>query len=131
MPIPKSSSLAGAYLRFLQLARAMENLPAGAPVDANEVAMLEAVVLQWHQGQPMTVREAIGLADLGSPATLHKRVTRLRQKDLLTTFSEPGDRRAKFLVPTDRALDYFAHLGRTMQQAQAQVQSQAQTLQAA
>ena len=87
-------------------------------MDANESALLEAVVLRWHEGQPMTVREAIGLAQLGSPATLHKRVTRLRQKDMLVAHSEPDDRRAKFLLPTARALAYFAHLGRSMQQVQ-------------
>ncbi len=112
------SPLAEAYLRFLQLARAVETLPEGNLMDANESALLEAVVLRWHQGQPMTVREAINLAALGSPATLHKRITRLRTKDLLSTYSEPGDRRAKFLVPTQQALDHFHHLGQTMQQAQ-------------
>ena len=113
------SPLANAYLRFLQLARAVEALPDGQSMDANESALLEAVVLRWHAGQPMTVREAISLSDLGSPATLHKRITRLRQKELLSAHSEEGDRRAKYLVPTQQALDYFHQLGQTMQQAQA------------
>lgn len=112
------SLLASAYFRFLQLARAVEALPDGTPMDANESAILEAVVLRWHEGQPMTVREAINLAALGSPATLHKRITRLRNKDMLATYSEPGDRRAKFLVPTQQALDYFHHLGQSIQQVQ-------------
>ena len=117
MPSIPHSPLASAYFRFLQLAKAAESLPDGVPMDANETALLEAVVLRWHEGQAMTVREAISLATLGSPATLHKRVTRLRQKDMLSTFSEPGDRRAKFLIPTQLALDHFAQLGRSMQQA--------------
>ncbi len=112
------SPLANAYLRFLQLARAVEALPDGQSMDANESALLEAVVLRWHAGQPMTVREAINLSALGSPATLHKRITRLRQKELLSAHSEQGDRRAKYLVPTQQALDYFHHLGQTMQLAQ-------------
>lgn len=111
------SPLANAYFRFLQLARAVESWSDGPEMDANESALLEAVVLRWHEGEPMTVREAIALADLGSPATLHKRVTRLRNKQMLSTFSEPGDRRAKFLIPTDKALAYFDHLGRSMQLA--------------
>ena len=37
---------------------------------------------------------------------------------MLATYSEPGDRRAKFLVPTQQALDYFHHLGQSMQQVQ-------------
>jgi hypothetical protein len=31
--------------------------------------------------------------------------------------NQDGDRRAKFLIPTQRTLDYFSHLGQSMQQA--------------
>ena len=111
-----SSPLANAYLRFLQLARAVQELPDGTGMDANETALLEAVVLSWHEGQAMTVREAINLEHLGSPATLHKRITRLREKDMLGTFNQEGDRRAKFLVPTERTLAHFSQLGQSLQQ---------------
>lgn len=112
------SPFASAYLRFLQLARAVQALPEGEDMDANELALLESVVLRWHEGKPMTVREAIGLAQLGSPATLHKRITRLRDKDLLDTMNQDADRRAKFLIPTARTLEYFSHLGKTLQNVQ-------------
>jgi len=113
---PKSP-FASAYLRFLQLAKVIQALPDGMEMDANEQALLQAVVLRWHENSPMTVREAIALADLGSPATLHKRVTRLREKEMLGTLNLEGDRRAKFLIPTQRTLDYFSHLGQSMQAA--------------
>ena len=113
-----NNPFASAYLRFLQLARVVQALPDGLAMDANESALLEAVVLRWYENSPMSVREAIALADLGSPATLHKRITRLREKEMLATFNQEGDRRAKFLIPTQRTLDYFSHLGQTLQQAQ-------------
>ena len=112
-----NSPFAAAYLRFLQLAKVIQALPDGMEMDANEKALLQAVVLRWYESQPMTVREAIALADLGSPATLHKRITRLREKEMLSTFNLEGDRRAKFLIPTQRTLDYFSHLGQSMQAA--------------
>ena len=111
------SPFASAYLRFLQLTRVIQALPDGMEMDANEKALLQAVVLRWYEDQPMTVREAIALANLGSPATLHKRVTRLREKEMLSTLNLEGDRRAKFLIPTQRTLDYFNHLGQSMQVA--------------
>ncbi|WP_396435773.1 hypothetical protein [Limnohabitans sp.] len=111
------SPFTAAYLRFLQLSKVVQALPAGQEMDANEAALLQAVVLCWYESKPMTVREAIGLADLGSPATLHKRVSRLREKDMLSTLNLEGDRRAKFLIPTQRTLDYFKSLGQSMQQA--------------
>lgn len=108
---------ASAYLRFLQLAKVIQALPSGMEMDANERALLQTVVLRWYENHPMTVREAIGLAELGSPATLHKRITRLREKDMLSTLNLEGDRRAKFLIPTERTLTYFNHLGQSMEQA--------------
>ncbi|MBM3398728.1 MAG: hypothetical protein FJY28_08845, partial [Betaproteobacteria bacterium] len=96
----------------------VQALPYGQDMDANEEALLQAVVLYWFEERPMTVREAIGLTSLGSPATLHKRITRLREKDMLSTLSLAEDRRAKFLIPTRRTLDYFQNLGQSLQQAQ-------------
>ena len=112
-----NSPFAAAYLRFLQLAKVIQALPDGMEMDANEKALLQAVVLRWYENQPMTVREAIALAELGSPATLHKRITRLREKEMLSTLNLEGDRRAKFLIPTQQTLDYFSHLGQSMQAA--------------
>lgn len=112
-----SNPFASAYLRFLQLAKVVQALPDGQEMDANEIALLQSVVLCWYENTPMTVRDAIGLAELGSPATLHKRITRLREKGMLSTLSLDGDRRAKFLIPTERTLDYFNNLGQSMQQA--------------
>lgn len=112
------SPLATAYLRFLQLAQTIQALPDGPGMDANETALLEAVVLRWYEGEPMTVREAIALSHLGSPATLHKRVTRLRHKDMLATLSQDGDRRAKYLIPTERTLEYMSRMGHSLHTAQ-------------
>jgi len=94
--------LAEAYFRFLQLARTFQADPSEAAMDANERALLEAVALRWFEDEPMTVREAIAMERLGSPATLHKRITRLRQKDMLVAFNQEGDRRAKYLIPSEK-----------------------------
>ncbi len=103
-----------AYLRFLQLMDAVETLPGMPEFDANEKALFDAVVLRWSQGQPMTVREAIGLSELGSPATLHKRLQRVIGKDLLVAYHEGQDRRTKFLKPSDKGLAYIEWLGRQL-----------------
>lgn len=113
-----NSSFVSTYIRFLRLVSVFEFLPVGKEMDANEIALLQAIVLRWHEKNPMTVREAINLSALGSPATLHKRITRLREKEMLSTLNREGDRRAKFLVPTPQALAYLSKLGQFMQQAQ-------------
>jgi len=108
------STKSNPYLRFLQLAKAIQNLPDAPLLDANENALLEAIALRWYEQKPMTVREAIALSELGSPATLHKRITRLRDRDLVKTYSQADDKRAKFLIPTEKSLAMFNDYGKKM-----------------
>ena len=117
MNLKHKSSTASAYMRFLQLARSIQQLPDGPNLDANEKALLEEIALSSFEDRVMTVREAIGLNHLGSPATLHKRITRLRQKNLLKTFSQPEDKRAKYLIPTDQTIAMFGDFGKKMNSA--------------
>ena len=113
----KQSNTENVYLRCLQLAKAIQSLPDAPLLDANENALLEAIALRWFENKPMTVREAIGLSELGSPATLHKRITRLRNRDLVETFSQADDKRAKYLIPTEKTLAMFKDFGKKMNTA--------------
>ena len=113
----KRTPTENAYLRFLQLAKAIQSLPDAPLLDANEHALLEAIALRWFENKPMTVREAIGISQLGSPATLHKRITRLRNRDLVQTFNQPDDKRAKYLIPTDKSIAMFKDFGKKMNAA--------------
>jgi len=114
MPIKSSTPTANAYFRFLQLAKSIHQLPETPQIDANEKALLEEIALRWFENRTMTVREAISLEVLGSPATLHKRITRLRQKDLLTAFNQTEDKRAKYLIPTEKTIALFGIFGNKM-----------------
>jgi DNA-binding MarR family transcriptional regulator len=113
-----STPFASAYLRFLQLVSAFENLPGLEDFDANERALFETLALRWSQGQPLTVREAIGQTALGSPATLHKRLQRLINKGLVVSQHHGTDRRTKFLIPADKGLGYIEWLGAQMASVQ-------------
>ncbi len=63
----------------------------------------------------MSVHEAINLGHLGSPATLHKRVSRLRSLNLLAIGQRETDRRTKYLIATQESLSHFRELGVVMQ----------------
>lgn len=114
-----NSPLLTAYFRFLQVARTLTDAQE-TTLSANHRALLEAVVLAWHEGAPLSVRQAISLENLGSPATLHKRLATLRSAGLLEEISVEGDRRTKLLGPTAKALGYFSQLGNAMTQPLAQ-----------
>ncbi len=116
-----ASAHARAYLRFLALS-AQTSAKARVQseddvIDPNEVALLELVLLRWAVGSPMTVRQAIALAHLGSPATLHKRLMRLRNKAYLDLEHVSGDRRVKRLIAGPVGLSYMDSMGRHLMAA--------------
>jgi hypothetical protein len=113
-----SSPHSRAYLRFLALAAqtaAKDRSQSGEEaLDTDEKALLELIILRWAVGEPMTVRQAIALSHLGSPATLHKRLMRLRQKTYLDLEHVSGDRRVKRLIIGPVGQTYLETMGRHM-----------------
>jgi DNA-binding MarR family transcriptional regulator len=106
-----------AYLRFLsRIETEQDKHPAALdqPLDPNEKALLEMVILRWAQQATMTVRQTIAHAHLGSPATLHKRLTLLRKKGFLRLEDVEGDKRAKYLVPGPQGFVYLESMGKHM-----------------
>ena len=109
-----SSPLATAYLRFLQLAKAIEGLPSLPSLDATESALRDALAGQWFAGRPLTVMQAMGLSHLGSPATMHRRIVRLRAMGMIATDEDQHDTRIKRLVLTPVAVAHFEQLGQSL-----------------
>jgi len=81
---------------------------------ANERALFDVLALAWFRDEPMTVKRAIELEHLGSRATLHKRVTCLRQLGLLAVVNKDGDRKTKYLVPSSEGLAYLGKLNQAI-----------------
>jgi DNA-binding MarR family transcriptional regulator len=100
-----------AYLRFLQLLSTVEKSHDIQDFEPNERALFDSLCLCWSQGKPLTVREAIGQTPMGSPATLHKRLQRLIDKSMIETHTKEGDRRTKYLHPSEKGLAYIEWLG--------------------
>lgn len=100
-----------AYMRFLHLAGEVAPLPNMQAFGVNERALFEAIVLAWAGGTPLKVSEAIGIDHLGSAATQHKRLARLRQMELIDTLRQDDDHRTKLLIPTAKGLEYASRVG--------------------
>jgi hypothetical protein len=113
------SPFKSAYLKFLELVSAVEAMPSIGDVDANEKALFDALCLAWSQGNPFSVRAAINQSNLGSPATLHKRLQQLIAKDLIVAEFEGQDRRTKYLRPSEKGLLYIEWLSSKMTTVQA------------
>jgi len=111
---PNTTPLATAYLRFLQISKAVDSTNQKPALDANESALLDALAVHWFAGSPLTVMQAMGLTRLGSPATVHRRIARLRKIGMVTTDEDANDTRIKRLVLTPTAVTHFEKLGESL-----------------
>jgi DNA-binding MarR family transcriptional regulator len=59
----------------------------------------------------------MALDHIASPATIHRKLDQLREIGMIDTVFEGKNRRTKYLVPTKVAADYFANMGKAVQQA--------------
>ncbi|MBN3788789.1 winged helix-turn-helix domain-containing protein [Burkholderia sp. Ac-20353] len=97
------------YLRFLQLAEALRGLPSLPSLDPLEERILEFVARSTQNKERLSVREMIAHAELGSPATLHARITSMREKGWIM-LSDTEDARRKQIELTPAALRHFDKL---------------------
>lgn len=84
-------------------------------LDANETALLEAIAIKEYAGESLKITDAMAITALGSPATLHRRLSRLRKLGAVTVVTDPVDTRIKTLILTDVVRSYFARMGQAMQ----------------
>ncbi len=102
--------LTNSYLRFTKLSTVFFR-DSHVILNPNQRALLNAIALAWHQGHPMSVRQAISIKKLGSAATLHKRLAILRTEGYLEEFNTQGDKKTKLLRLTPKTLLCYETLG--------------------
>ncbi|MFM0308369.1 winged helix-turn-helix domain-containing protein [Paraburkholderia sp. RL17-383-BIF-A] len=104
------------YLRFLQLTEALRGLPTLAALDPLEERILEFVARATQTKNRLSVRDMMAQSELGSPATLHARITSMREKGWIM-LSDTEDARRKQIELTQAALRHFDKLGEAFTKA--------------
>ncbi|NPT61433.1 winged helix-turn-helix domain-containing protein [Paraburkholderia elongata] len=104
------------YLRFLQLTEALRGLPTLPVLDPLEEKILEFVARTTQKNNRLSVRDMMAHSELGSPATLHARITSMREKGWLT-LRDTEDARRKQIELTPAALKHFDTLAETFVKA--------------
>ncbi|MFL9960205.1 winged helix-turn-helix domain-containing protein [Paraburkholderia sediminicola] len=104
------------YLRFLQLTEALRGLPTLAALDPLEERILEFVARATQTKNRLSVRDMMAQSELGSPATLHARITSMREKGWLQ-LTGTEDARRKQIELTQAALKHFDKLGEAFAKA--------------
>lgn len=104
------------YLRFLQLTEALRGLPSLAALDPLEEKILEFVARMMQKNDRLSVRDMMAQSELGSPATLHARITSMREKGWLI-LRDTEDARRKQIELTPAALRHFDKLAEAFAKA--------------
>jgi len=105
------------FFRFLKLTQEVNRKLLDSELTPRENHLLQEVVLCYFENRALTVRQALALDELGSPATLHKRIKRLRHAGLLSFKQEDTDHRTKYLIATPLATLHFERIGEAMHKA--------------
>lgn len=107
------------YMRFLQLAEALRGLPSLPALDPLEERILAIVARARQDEERLSVRDMMGKKELGAPATVHSRLTSMREKGWLI-LADTEDTRRKQVELTQAALLYFDKLSKCMVKAATQ-----------
>lgn len=83
------------------------------PIDFAAKELLD-IIGTCHFHEPLTVTEAMGLQEIGSPATIHRKLDDLRVAGLIHHQYQGDDRRTKYLRLTPDAIGYYAQLSAAM-----------------
>jgi DNA-binding MarR family transcriptional regulator len=67
-----------------------------------------------HFHEPLTVTEAMDLQEIGSPATIHRKLDDLLLAGLIYHYQEPDNKRTKYIKLTPQAIGYYAQLSQAM-----------------
>jgi DNA-binding MarR family transcriptional regulator len=105
------------YLRFRSLLDSINGLPDASIITPELDTLLAVIGTAWHSGKPLAVRKLLIREELGSPATIHKRIHQLKDAGFVSFEGKEGDSRVRLVVPTEQALRYFAEHAKVIQQA--------------
>ena len=114
--VTKRSRPADIYLRFLQLAEALRDMPSLPPLEPLEERILSLIAFARQRKERLSVKDLMGKRELGSPAMLHGRLKSMRAKGWIL-LADTEDARRKQLELTHAALLHFDKLSKCLIQA--------------
>ena len=106
------------YLKFLQNIAALEPIQLKyKDLSPTAILLLNEIAVKDFEDQPLTVTQAMGFNELGSPANLHRKLDELIDAGMISFLYNGTNRRTKYITLTQAAFDYFQTKSKAMVQA--------------
>ena len=112
----KSTRMAEVYLRFIHLCEQVRERPELPPLEPLEERILMIIADAHYSKERLSVKDLMGMSQLGSPAMLHGRLKSMREKGWIY-LAATEDARRKQLELTKDTLVHFDRFARCMQRA--------------
>lgn len=103
-----------AYIRFLNLAKAIRELNDFPALSPMEESLLNFVALAWHANKKISVSETMHRSPQMSPSSVHRHLKALRSKGFVRLQVDERDNRIKFISYTQLSEQYFSRLGQCL-----------------
>ena len=82
-------------------------------ITAKDEQLLKIVAIVYANGAPLSVNDLLQTVDIGTLSTVHRRIQKLRQLNLIE-YERTEDRRRYQVNPTEDLLRYLDQLGNLM-----------------
>ena len=109
--------MANEYIHYLKIVESREDLNPAASIDGIERQLLHHILLSHHQDQPLLVGDLTGLSQMGSQATLHRRIKNLEAFRFIRLDFCKNDGRKRFVVPKRLADQYLVFMSQCITEA--------------
>lgn len=106
------SPATSAYIRFIDQRRTIE--ATSMPLASDEREVLEVIAIRTLANTPLTVTELMAMSEIASPATIHRKMTRLINLGYVVQAHVGSNRRTKYLHVTDAVNQHFTKVAMAM-----------------
>jgi hypothetical protein len=77
----------------------------GLYIDSGYIYILDIIYLNYFDLKPLTVSQLMAIREIGSSATIHRKLNHLREIGVIENFTIGKNNRTKFLRPTKKTID--------------------------
>ena len=110
--------MADSYFQFLINSQNLDiNGKVARNVDSTSTLLLNEIALHHFKQKPLTVSQAMDLAFIAGPATIHRKIKDLQHAGLVELNYSGLNRRTKYLIPTEVAATYFKKMSLALKSA--------------
>lgn len=102
-----------AYIKFLEIKLHLDNaFTKKYGVDQRSIKLLESIAIGELNSSPMMVTQLMHGGQFGSPATIHRSLSTLRDSKLLVFLNQGTDRKTKYPALTKESKEHLDNVFR-------------------